>query len=119
MLPISQQQLQRRIDFQTFLLNGFLDVDQLPDAILTTNNMTDEETQQLKEDMERFNNFLKRATATEVIPEMVIMNPQDLAFSGFRKAKGLTMANNADQSQSFIWEPREPLDSRGWASETS
>jgi hypothetical protein len=58
--------------------------------------------------MDRFKNFLKRATATEVIPEMVLMNPQDLAFLGFKEDKGVIMNKMANSGESMKWEPRSP-----------
>ena len=56
-LPITRQQQKRRMDFQNFLLNGFLDFDQLKEAVLAQNDFDDDEREIVLNDLERFGSF--------------------------------------------------------------
>ena len=82
-IPITRQQRKRRMDFQTFLLNGFLDFDQLKEAVFAQNDFDDDERAIVLDDLERFGSFLERSTSSRgVVAEMVVIDPQFLAFQG-------------------------------------
>ena len=82
-LPITRQQRKRRMDFQTFLLNGFLDFDQLKEAVLAQNDFDDDERDIVLNDLDRFESFLERSRSSRgVVAEMTVIDPQFLAFQG-------------------------------------
>ena len=86
MLPITKKQQARRQDFQTFLLNGMMDVDHLEKAIIEANpDMTEDQKQNVRRNCQRFNSFLEVAsTSSSVVSEMCIIDRQALAYDGFQ-----------------------------------
>jgi hypothetical protein len=85
LLPITKKQQLRRKDFNTFLTNGFLDIDHLESAIIRQNpSMTKEETYTIKQDIARYLEFINNCeTSADLVPEMVICNVEDIPFRGF------------------------------------
>lgn len=89
MTPITKGQAKKRNEFESFLLDGFMDVKQLRTAIYENNpDMTVEEMQAVDEQMETFSSYLESTKFTQsIVAEMCFVNTNDLAFSGGVKWK--------------------------------
>jgi hypothetical protein len=76
MLPITDEQMKHRADFNTFLLDGFIDVRQLEEAILAQNpDLTAAEKSVIVQDLNTFNKLLaEAASSSSIISEMTIVN---------------------------------------------
>jgi hypothetical protein len=98
MTPITEKQLKRRAEFETFLLNGFIDIGQLQNAIFARNpDMTVEEQETVRDQLARFNSFLESTECTRsIVAEMVIVNRNDLVYGGFGDFK---MRKNTDLTE--------------------
>jgi hypothetical protein len=56
--PVTNQQQKRRYDLQTFVLNGFIDLNQLKQAVYDRNDLDEEEREIVSGDLDRFGSFL-------------------------------------------------------------
>lgn len=84
MIAVTDGHKGRKLQFQTFLMNGFADLTALQAAILKTNpNMTEAELKCLDEDLERFNDMLRESTCSSIVSEMV--NYESLPYDNFNK----------------------------------
>ena len=110
MLPITKKQQARRQDFQTFLLNGMMDVDQLEEAIIKANpDMTEDQKQNVRRNCQRFNSFLEVAsTSSSVVSEMCIIDRQALAYDGFQNFR-MVQAQEHDVVPSLRLEPTDDV----------
>ena len=110
MLPITKKQQARRQDFQTFLLNGMMDVDQLENASIKANpDMTEDQKQNVRRNCERFSSFLEVAsTSSSVVSEMCIIDRQALAYDGFQEVR-IVRAQGYDVVPSLRLEPADDV----------
>ena len=110
MLPITKKQQARRQDFQTFLLNGMMNVDHLEEAIIKANpDMTEDQKQNVRRNCERLSSFLEVAsTSSSVVSEMCIIDRQALAYDGFQNFR-MVQAQEHDVVPSLRLEPADDV----------
>jgi hypothetical protein len=84
MMPFTAGQVQRKADFQTFLLEGFINTSEMKKAIMEQNpNMSEREKSMLEDEMSRFQSFLDSTGMTQsIVGEMVHVDTNALAFNG-------------------------------------
>lgn len=84
MLPLTDEQLKHRAEFNTFLLDGFIDVRQLEEAIYEQNpDLRETEKAVIANDLDKFQKLLtESSTSSSIVSELVIVNKDQMPFLG-------------------------------------